>query len=143
MAASKKDSGAGSVTVVDYNSASMSDLLSYNPRCLTRDINSFWTRTQAKKSNVEILLSCPNVDCLEKRADGLEVGKPPVALLHAAGHNVIGGLNNDPFSSPGDPVFFLHHAMLDHVWAIWQAQDWSKRKYEVAGTKTALNSTSP
>jgi tyrosinase len=24
------------------------------------------------------------------------------------------------WSSANDPVFFLHHAQVDHVWAIWQ-----------------------
>lgn len=41
--------------------------------------------------------------------------------MHGAGHFAIGGDAGDLYSSPNDPVFFLHHAMLDYVWWIWQA----------------------
>jgi tyrosinase len=36
--------------------------------------------------------------------------------MHAAGHFSIGGDGGDVFSSPNDPAFFLHHAMVDRVW---------------------------
>ena len=29
----------------------------------------------------------------------------------------------DPFNSPNDPLFFLHHANLDQLWALWEEQD--------------------
>jgi tyrosinase len=29
----------------------------------------------------------------------------------------------DPFNSPNDPLFFLHHATLDYLWATWEEQD--------------------
>lgn len=29
----------------------------------------------------------------------------------------------DTFASPGDPIFFLHHAQIDRVWALWQKKD--------------------
>lgn len=41
---------------------------------------------------------------------------------HAAVHIAIGGNNgtmNSP-SSPADPIFFLHHANIDRIWAQWQ-----------------------
>lgn len=125
--------------------------LAYNPRCLTRDINLEWSR-QTRQSDVEYLLRCPDVLCLEQRADGWEQnnstsnngryvrrGTPQV---HPAGHFAVGGLQNDPFASPGDPVFYLHHAQFDRVWAIWQGLDPAKRTYQVAGTKTPFNSMS-
>ncbi|KAL8686040.1 MAG: hypothetical protein Q9224_005571 [Gallowayella concinna] len=92
--------------------------LDYNPRPLTRDINLGWSN-QTKKSDVEFLLKCQNVDCLEKTADGWATTDPQQPRLHAAGHFVIGGLANDPFASPGDPAFYLHHAMFDRVFSIW------------------------
>lgn len=114
--------------------------LEYNPRCLTRDINLFWSN-QTKVSDVEFLLSCPTVDCLEKRADGWEFpADTPQPLIHAAGHFAIGGLQNDPFASPGDPAFYLHHGQFDRVWSIWQWQDAASRLYQVGGTKTPFNS---
>lgn len=127
--------------LIDYNSVPMSEILDYHPRCLTRDLNPLYSK-QAKKCNVEVLLSCPNVDCLQKRADKLELTQPS-SSLHAAGHDIIGGLSNDPLASPGDPAFYLHHAQLDRLWAIWQAQDPKNRQYQVAGTKTAFNSKLP
>ncbi|CAO2651716.1 Nn.00g042860.m01.CDS01 [Neocucurbitaria sp. VM-36] len=29
----------------------------------------------------------------------------------------------DFYSSPGDPLFWFHHGMVDRIWAIWQMQD--------------------
>jgi tyrosinase len=29
----------------------------------------------------------------------------------------------DEFNSPNEPLFFLHHANLDHLWATWEEQD--------------------
>lgn len=30
-------------------------------------------------------------------------------------------------TSPGDPIFYFHHAALDRLWWIWQMQDADKR----------------
>jgi tyrosinase len=38
---------------------------------------------------------------------------------HAAVHNLIGGHMLDQ-NSPNDPLFFLHHANVDRIWANWQ-----------------------
>ena len=46
------------------------------------------------------------------RAD-LEVGP------HSFVHILVGG-NMTGAGSPNDPVFYLHHAMVDRVWAMWQ-----------------------
>ncbi len=39
---------------------------------------------------------------------------------HAYGHNGVGGVMSDVASSPGDPIFFMHHGFIDHAWRIWQ-----------------------
>ena len=39
---------------------------------------------------------------------------------HAPGHNLVGGLMESPSTSPNDPIFFLHHAGVDLIWALWQ-----------------------
>lgn len=31
-------------------------------------------------------------------------------------------------------MFFLHHAQIDRVWAIWQGQDLRGREEEIGGT---------
>ncbi|KAH7132381.1 hypothetical protein B0J11DRAFT_481656 [Dendryphion nanum] len=56
------------------------------------------------------------------------------ALPHTAGHGGIGGQMFDVFSSPGDPLFYLHHAWLDKLWADWQAQNSTMRTLEMGGT---------
>ena len=124
--------------------------LQYNPRCLTRDINLEWSK-QTSRSDVEYLLTCPDAKCLEQRADGWEAQNSTsqngryvrrgIPQVHPAGHFSVGGLQNDPFASPGDPVFYLHHAQLDRVWAFWQAENPSKRTFEIGGTQTPFNST--
>ena len=58
--------------------------------------------------------------------------------MHAAGHFAIGGEAGDFYSSTNDPVFFLHHAMLDRVWWLWQALHLNQAK-TVAGTHTIFN----
>ena len=36
-------------------------------------------------------------------------------------------------SSPGDPIFFLHHTYLDRVWWQWQQGDLSSRLADISG----------
>jgi tyrosinase len=44
----------------------------------------------------------------------------------------------DFYVSPGDPYFWLHHAMIDRVWWIWQAQDFANRQQVIAGGTSML-----
>jgi tyrosinase len=53
-------------------------------------------------------------DELQGRPADLFVG------MHSAGHYVAGGDATDVFASPSDPSFFLHHAMVDRVYWVWQ-----------------------
>ncbi len=41
---------------------------------------------------------------------------------HAAVHNAIGG-NMASSASPSDPIFYLHHANIDRIWANWQIKN--------------------
>ena len=50
---------------------------------------------------------------------GLEGG------IHNPGHMWTGG-SMMAFSSPNDPVFWLHHCNIDRLWALWQ-QSWRQR----------------
>jgi tyrosinase len=61
--------------------------------------------------------------------------------LHAAGHFSIGGDAGDFFSSPNDPVFFMHHSMVDRLYWIWQALHLNQAG-TIAGTIT-LNNNPP
>jgi tyrosinase len=53
---------------------------------------------------------------------------------HGAVHTGIGG-DMLMMTSPNDPIFFLHHAQVDRLWTIWQAQDLANREYGYAGPK--------
>jgi tyrosinase len=41
---------------------------------------------------------------------------------HNTAHGFIGGHMSSPAVSPNDPVFWLHHANVDRLWANWQAR---------------------
>ncbi|KAJ3254082.1 hypothetical protein HK103_007543 [Boothiomyces macroporosus] len=54
-------------------------------------------------------------------------------IPHAAVHSNIGGIcgDNSPadlynMASAGDPIFYMHHAMVDKIWMLWQDQCPSK-----------------
>ena len=52
----------------------------------------------------------------------LEQGLPQItSRTHNRGHNFIGGHMSSGFS-PNDPIFLLHHANVDRLWARWQSQ---------------------
>lgn len=36
-------------------------------------------------------------------------------------------------TSPGDPIFFLHHAYIDRVWWQWQQANLSSRLTDISG----------
>ncbi|KAL8838198.1 MAG: hypothetical protein Q9170_002241 [Blastenia crenularia] len=107
--------------------------LGYNPRCLVRDLAPALSY-QTRSSDVAKLIGEPQ-DL--NNFDGLLEG---LTGVHAGGHFQIGGVQIDAFSSPGDPVFYLHHAQVDRVWTIWQGLKPEKRLNQVYGTKTAFNS---
>lgn len=124
--------------------------LEYNPRCLPRDFN-FEYSNQTRRSDVEYVLTCPELLCFLQRVDGgWEQADPEGAIytrpratqIHTAGHTSVGGQMNDVFSAASDPVFYLHHAQLDRVWTMWQAQNPNTRTYEIAGPKGPFGCTS-
>jgi tyrosinase len=39
----------------------------------------------------------------------------------------------NPISSPGDPLFYLHHAFIDKIWWDWQTADIGSRLYAIGG----------
>jgi tyrosinase len=45
----------------------------------------------------------------------------------------------NPISSPGDPIFYLHHTWLDKVWWDWQALNLSSRLYDIGGYNRQLD----
>lgn len=39
----------------------------------------------------------------------------------------------DKDTSPGDPIFFLHHNYIDRLWWQWQAANPDSRMYDISG----------
>ena len=96
--------------------------------CITRSISNQFSANSGKV-NIDECLSKPSYatawPCME--------AKP-----HAGGHGGVGGEMVNPTSSPGDPLFYMHHSFLDKVWWDWQKRDFTKRLTEISGYETAV-----
>lgn len=111
--------------------------LDYEPHCLRRDLNPRVVKPTLTAENVRALLSSPNITVFNQV---MNVGvKPEVLGVHAAGHQGVGSDMSDFFSSPGDPIFYLHHAQIDRLWTQWQQLDPKTRQYAISGTGTLFN----
>ncbi|KAK1729306.1 hypothetical protein CaCOL14_002587 [Colletotrichum acutatum] len=116
--------------------------LTYNPRCLKRDltteVNLLYANVTAVLSNI---LQPQNVYDFQMQMQGVP-GSGNIGI-HGGGHYSLGGdPGRDVFTSPGDPVFYLHHSMIDRVWWMWQMLSPPERQYGVTalgGTNTFLD----
>lgn len=103
--------------------------LDYNPRCVVRDMGTYWS----------YLVEWDNVTALFE-ADSFEDFNTAVdSTVHRGGHFTIGGLNSDLFTSPGDPVFFFHHAQIDRMWTLWQNLNLTTRGNQIQGPLNWFN----
>lgn len=111
----------------------------YNPRCVKRDLNSY---AASKWYTTENLLNVTIGQASWTHASYWQEvqGRYPDQFLglHTTGHYVINGENTDLYSSPNDPVFFLHHAMFDRLYWIHQILHPTESR-KVAGTLTLQN----
>ncbi|KAK7688337.1 hypothetical protein QCA50_008709 [Cerrena zonata] len=57
--------------------------------------------------------------------------------MHNAAHLMMDGDMSNIGHSPNDPIFFLHHANLDRIWAAWQSHDPANR-LAVGGGRTQV-----
>ncbi|KAJ4363968.1 hypothetical protein N0V83_009422 [Neocucurbitaria cava] len=114
--------------------------LGYNPRCLRRDISKAASQGWTKDSDVASLIK-NSKDFLTFTTTMQGDFANGFLGVHTGGHFTIGGdPGGDLFASPGDPAFFLHHAMIDRTYWTWQNQDIANREYALAGTITLNNS---
>ncbi|KPM45912.1 hypothetical protein AK830_g692 [Neonectria ditissima] len=128
--------GGGYVTTGPFANMSVNvgpgDNLGYNPRRLKRDVGPALNQIYGNYTTVLELLKKPNFD--EYRL--LSEGVPGTVDLgpHGGMHFTIGGdPGADLFTSPGDPAFWLHHGMMDRMWALWQASHPKISKFDLAG----------
>ncbi|PQE29394.1 hypothetical protein CJF32_00003136 [Rutstroemia sp. NJR-2017a WRK4] len=106
--------------------------MGYNPRCLSRDISPVWANNTKPTDVVRLVNGCTDLGCFDTACEAIDG-------VHGGGHFTMGGLGLDAYSSPGDPAFWLHHAMVDRVWSLWQGLDPKNRVGMVYGTGTAFN----
>lgn len=113
--------------------------LSYNPRCLKRDLTTAINQRFANATSVVSLILKPKeIYDFQMTMQGYP-GSGDIGV-HGGGHYTLGGdPGRDLFVSPGDPMFYLHHGMIDRTWWIWQMLDPSKRTNQISGTDTFLN----
>ncbi|KAK4173962.1 putative tyrosinase [Triangularia setosa] len=100
-----------------------------NPKCITRNINNF----TASGASPEVVNGCLG------QKDWLSFWACAEGRPHGAGHGGVGAEMGNPVSSPGDPVFYLHHAWLDRLWAQWQDLNPEVRLREMGGNNRMKN----
>ncbi|KAL7271294.1 hypothetical protein RUND412_005961 [Rhizina undulata] len=111
-----------------------------NTRCLRRDFSEYIARSNLLQSVVDEVTNNSYFGAMTRRMEALPSFSVP--NIHGGGHFAIGGslgamgnVNN----SPGDPLFYLHHANLDRIWWNWQKQDLKKRLRDVSGPIVAFD----
>ncbi|KAH8808754.1 hypothetical protein F5884DRAFT_381033 [Xylogone sp. PMI_703] len=132
--------GPVSPTLAEPEVVSQGMNLTYNPRCLKRDI-SVWVSSQwtTDQNSTDLIVQNPDIYWFQTVMQGDFANG--VFGVHTGGHFTFGGdPGGDIFSSPGDPAFFLHHAQIDRTWWIWQNQDLPARLNAISGTITLNNS---
>ena len=117
------------------------DGLSYNPRCLKRDLTDEILRKYSNATAIaHNILKPKDVYDFQMTMQGYP-GSGNIGI-HGGGHYAMGGdPGRDVSTSPGDPLFYLHHGMIDRVWWIWQLLDKKTRTGAkgISGTGTFLN----
>ncbi|KAF3931414.1 Tyrosinase [Dactylella cylindrospora] len=107
--------------------------LAYNPRCLTRD----FSRPMMAWGTTDLVNWVMNVSSYSEFAYRLEnVPVFTIPNVHGAGHFGVGGALGalgDVYASPGDPIFYLHHATLDKMLWRWQQRCLPSRFFDVGG----------
>jgi tyrosinase len=111
------------------------DGLGYNPRCLRRDVNKNPAFYTTANWTYDLIANSDTIADFQAVMTGRNA--PGGFGVHTAGHYTVGGdPGGDLYAGPGDPAFFLHHAMIDRVWWIWQIHDLSTRLTAISGTIT-------
>ncbi|KAL0948838.1 hypothetical protein HGRIS_008961 [Hohenbuehelia grisea] len=98
--------------------------------CLTRSFNTFALDFITSKQ-VANTTKQPTFEQFRVELEGTPVTSD--FKVHDGGHLSVGGEMNDRWSSPGDPLFYLHHGNLDRLWWLWQSKDLKKRLKDISG----------
>ncbi|KAG4438583.1 hypothetical protein IFR05_005958 [Cadophora sp. M221] len=112
--------------------------LSYSPHCLRRDFSPTLANLRLNSSVLAWVQQANDFALYDRRVQAIELNIPGIAT-HGGGHFSVGGAvgeMSEMYSSPGDPLFWMHHGMLDNMWNQWQRLNWSVRKSDIAGPDT-------
>ena len=98
--------------------------LTYTPHCLRRDFIPSLVTKKLSKAEVTWESSAPTFYEYTQHVEIASMASDLSGITtHGGGHFGVGGMvgeMSDMYSSPGDPLFFLHHAKLDYEWNRWQ-----------------------
>ena len=112
--------------------------LEANPRCLARDFAPSLAVEKLSSEMADWVLEAEAFTEFDFRLQGVGIDVDGMTI-HAGGHLGVGGDIGDignMYSSPGDPLFYLHHANLDRLWDSWQRVDFGARKRDMGGPDT-------
>lgn len=110
------------------------DNLKSNPRCMTRDLAPYYAGRFLAKNQTDLTLKQQTFGHFARVMEGGSSFEQ--SGVHDGGHYGVGGTHgvlSDPFASPSDPLFYLHHANIDRVWWSWQKKDLNKRLKDISG----------
>ncbi|KAK1225111.1 hypothetical protein PQX77_011981 [Marasmius sp. AFHP31] len=91
------------------------------PHCLTRD----WTASSGSSSPGDMGRTSYDSEMMRRIYSQSDYRNMHFALEgrpHNAVHNRVGG-EMGPHWAPNDPIFYMHHANVDRVWAKWQGDN--------------------
>jgi tyrosinase len=95
------------------------NLATKRPHCIIRNFNiSTAEKSLGWTKNVVPLLRQTHFANFTYMFDNPDTGAP--RGIHGGGHSGVNGEMANVYSSINDPLFFMHHAQLDHVWWTWQ-----------------------
>ncbi|KAK7040129.1 hypothetical protein VNI00_009935 [Paramarasmius palmivorus] len=101
--------------------------------CITRWFTPVYLKTITTKRVTE-LFKFDNFEGFRIELEGTPITRH--SKTHDGAHFAVGGEIGDRYSSPGDPLFYLHHANLDRIWWNWQMVKPSTRLYDISGRST-------
>jgi len=101
--------------------------------CLQRGFNQF-APPFLNSTSVANTMAMSTFETFRIELEGTPI--TPIFKIHDGGHLAIGGEMVDRYSSPGDPLFYLHHANLDRIWWNWEQNDLQTRLTDISGRST-------
>lgn len=95
------------------------------PHCLARDLDYDIISAHLNQDAVSHALAASSIDEFSL----LVAGSSAEFALHGWAHKAVGGQMADSFCASADPIFHLHHSMVDRLWNLWQEHDATSRRF--------------